>query len=241
MYPLRHTTNKHILLVQAQSGCFFLYARGVRRIGGVPGGHRIPGSANKVQCGNGLAMRTLNAWSCRSLPCVPQDMKRRGSYGHIINMIGLSGHRIPDGPQGGGFYAATKSAVKTITEGLRQEVGLLNLLPVQIILLCLLCLQSPRTLRREPCIGHKTHALGQRVVALQSDFCLLGYDMRCFPVPPCYRYRPAAAGCRCASPASHRGSSRRSSSRSARLATQRRRAKRRQPSSACSQWTLRMQ
>eukprot|EP00983_Pelagomonas_calceolata_P063393 1147695-Pelagomonas_calceolata.AAC.3 len=37
-------------------------------------------------------------------------------------MVGLSGHRIPDGPQGGGFYCATKSAVKTITEGLRQEV-----------------------------------------------------------------------------------------------------------------------
>lgn len=50
-------------------------------------------------------------------------MKRRNSYGHIINMVGLSGHRIPDGPQGGGFYCATKAAVKTITEGLRQEVS----------------------------------------------------------------------------------------------------------------------
>lgn len=54
---------------------------------------------------------------------VVQDMRRRGQWGHIINMVGLSGHRIPDGPQGGGFYCATKSAVKTITEGLRQEVG----------------------------------------------------------------------------------------------------------------------
>lgn len=53
----------------------------------------------------------------------PQDMRRRGRWGHIINMVGLSGHRIPDGPQGGSFYCATKSAVKTITEGLRQEVG----------------------------------------------------------------------------------------------------------------------
>jgi len=52
---------------------------------------------------------------------VLQDMRRRGQWGHIINMVGLSGHRIPDGPQGGGFYCATKSAVKTITEGLRQE------------------------------------------------------------------------------------------------------------------------
>ncbi|EFJ51130.1 hypothetical protein VOLCADRAFT_73358 [Volvox carteri f. nagariensis] len=59
--------------------------------------------------------------TCMMTRAVVQDMKRRGTYGHIINMIGLSGHRIPDGPQGGGFYAATKSAVKTITEGLRQE------------------------------------------------------------------------------------------------------------------------
>ncbi|GIL48537.1 hypothetical protein Vafri_5038, partial [Volvox africanus] len=59
--------------------------------------------------------------TCMMTRAVIQDMKRRGSYGHIVNMIGLSGHRIPDGPQGGGFYAATKAAVKTITEGLRQE------------------------------------------------------------------------------------------------------------------------
>ena len=53
-------------------------------------------------------------------------MMRRESYGHIINMVGLSGHRIPDGPQGGGFYCGTKAAVKTITEGLRQEVSEAN-------------------------------------------------------------------------------------------------------------------
>lgn len=47
---------------------------------------------------------------------------RRGAYGHIVNMVGLSGHRIPDGPQGGGFYCGTKAAVKMMTEGLRQEV-----------------------------------------------------------------------------------------------------------------------
>lgn len=51
-----------------------------------------------------------------------QDMKRRNSYGHIINMVGLSGHRIPDAAAGGTFYSATKFAVKAVTEGLRQEV-----------------------------------------------------------------------------------------------------------------------
>ncbi|KAG1665098.1 hypothetical protein FOA52_007789 [Chlamydomonas sp. UWO 241] len=52
---------------------------------------------------------------------VLSDMQARGVYGHIINMVGLSGHRIPDGPDGGGFYCGTKAAVKMMTEGLRQE------------------------------------------------------------------------------------------------------------------------
>ena len=59
--------------------------------------------------------------TCMVTRAVLQDMMRRGSYGHVINMVGLSGHRIPDGPQGGGFYCGTKAALKTITEGLRQE------------------------------------------------------------------------------------------------------------------------
>jgi len=50
-----------------------------------------------------------------------QDMRRRGSWGHVINMVGLSGHRIPDAAAGGTFFAATKFAVRAITEGLRQE------------------------------------------------------------------------------------------------------------------------
>lgn len=37
--------------------------------------------------------------------------------------VGLSGHRIPDAAAGGTFFAATKFAVRALTEGLRQEVG----------------------------------------------------------------------------------------------------------------------
>lgn len=36
--------------------------------------------------------------------------------------VGLSGHRIPDAAAGGTFFAATKFAVRALTEGLRQEV-----------------------------------------------------------------------------------------------------------------------
>lgn len=39
--------------------------------------------------------------------------------GHIINISSMSGHRVPGR---GGFYAATKFAVRAMTEGLRQEL-----------------------------------------------------------------------------------------------------------------------
>ena len=51
-----------------------------------------------------------------------QDMKARGKYGHIINISSMSGHRVPNGASGGSFYAATKHALRAMTEGLRQEV-----------------------------------------------------------------------------------------------------------------------
>ncbi|KXZ54697.1 hypothetical protein GPECTOR_4g765 [Gonium pectorale] len=83
---------------------------------------RNDGSLFDGNVGSWVEMLSTNVLgTCMMTRAVVQDMKRRGSFGHVINMIGLSGHRIPDGPQGGGFYAATKSAVKTITEGLRQE------------------------------------------------------------------------------------------------------------------------
>lgn len=39
--------------------------------------------------------------------------------GHIVNLSSLSGHRVP---ASGGFYAATKFAVRALTESLRQEL-----------------------------------------------------------------------------------------------------------------------
>ena len=51
-------------------------------------------------------------------------MTRREQYGHIINISSMSGHRVPNGASGGAFYAATKYALRALTEGLRQEVRL---------------------------------------------------------------------------------------------------------------------
>lgn len=51
-----------------------------------------------------------------------QDMKRREQWGHIINISSMAGHRVPDAAgDNGAFYAATKHALRAITEGLRQE------------------------------------------------------------------------------------------------------------------------
>src|SRR5581483_4651122 len=49
-----------------------------------------------------------------------QDMERRGSAGHVVHVSSMAGHRIP-GPESG-VYAATKFAVRALTEALRQEL-----------------------------------------------------------------------------------------------------------------------
>ena len=49
-----------------------------------------------------------------------QDMERRGVAGHVVHVSSMAGHRIP-GPDAG-VYAATKFAVRALTEGLRQEL-----------------------------------------------------------------------------------------------------------------------
>ena len=49
-----------------------------------------------------------------------QDMERRGVGGHIVHVSSMAGHRIP-GPDAA-MYAATKFAVRALTEGLRQEL-----------------------------------------------------------------------------------------------------------------------
>ena len=49
-----------------------------------------------------------------------QDMERRNVAGHIVHVSSMAGHRVP-GPDSG-MYAATKFAVRALTEALRQEL-----------------------------------------------------------------------------------------------------------------------
>lgn len=49
------------------------------------------------------------------------DMRRRGRYGTIVSLTGLTSIRCPDPQAGGAFFAATKMAMRMVTEGLRRE------------------------------------------------------------------------------------------------------------------------
>lgn len=48
-----------------------------------------------------------------------QDMEAKGGEGHIVHVSSMSAHRVP---KGSGMYSATKFAVRSLTEGLRQEL-----------------------------------------------------------------------------------------------------------------------
>lgn len=48
------------------------------------------------------------------------DMQRRGGPGQIVHISSMSAYRVPDGESG--FYAATKHAIRAMTEGLRREL-----------------------------------------------------------------------------------------------------------------------
>jgi len=47
------------------------------------------------------------------------DMRKRGDNGYVIHISSMSGHRVPNGS---GMYSASKFAVRSLTEGLRQEL-----------------------------------------------------------------------------------------------------------------------
>ncbi|MBL91676.1 MAG: short-chain dehydrogenase [Myxococcales bacterium] len=52
-----------------------------------------------------------------------KDMRERGDKGHVIHVSSMSGHRVPGSS---GVYSATKFAVRSLTEGLRNELRAAN-------------------------------------------------------------------------------------------------------------------
>ncbi len=63
-----------------------------------------------------LEVNVLALTRCTQL-ALPMFDTQKG--GHIINLSSMSGHRVPPS---GGFYAATKFAVRAVTEALRYEL-----------------------------------------------------------------------------------------------------------------------
>jgi NADP-dependent 3-hydroxy acid dehydrogenase YdfG len=47
------------------------------------------------------------------------DMRARGDRGHVIHLSSMAAHRVP---RGSGVYSASKYAVRSLTEALRQEL-----------------------------------------------------------------------------------------------------------------------
>lgn len=48
-----------------------------------------------------------------------QDMREHGDRGHVVHVSSIAGHRVPSES---GVYSATKFAVRSLTEALRQEL-----------------------------------------------------------------------------------------------------------------------
>jgi NADP-dependent 3-hydroxy acid dehydrogenase YdfG len=65
---------------------------------------------------------------CISTREAVRDMRERGEEGHIFHLGSLSAYRVLPG---GGLYAATKAAVRSLTESLRLELRELGL-PVRV-------------------------------------------------------------------------------------------------------------
>lgn len=81
-------------------------------------GHETPLIGGDVdQWREMLEVNVLALCACTSLAVT--DMQRRGVEGHVIHVSSMSAHRVP---AGSGVYSATKYAVRSLTEGLRQEL-----------------------------------------------------------------------------------------------------------------------
>ncbi len=91
-------------------------------------------------------------------------MKEQKS-GHIINVSSVAGHKV--GP-GGAVYSATKHAVLTLSEGLRQEVKHYNI-RTTVISPGAVATELPNTVT-DPAIAERIHKLYQEVAIPADSF-----------------------------------------------------------------------
>lgn len=82
-------------------------------------GHRAP-----LMSGDTEAWREMLEVNVLALCiCTREAIQMMGDRGHIVHISSLSGHRVPSA---NGVYAASKFAVRALTEGLRQELRAAN-------------------------------------------------------------------------------------------------------------------
>jgi NADP-dependent 3-hydroxy acid dehydrogenase YdfG len=102
-----------------------MFAEARRRLGGIDVlvnnaglGHQAP-----LMSGSTAAWREMLEVNVLALcVCTREalgDMRARGDRGHVLHISSMSAHRVP---RGSGVYSATKFAVRSLTEGLRQEL-----------------------------------------------------------------------------------------------------------------------
>jgi len=81
-------------------------------------GHRAPLTSGET--GHWREMLEVNVLAlCVCTREAVKDMRARGDVGHVIHVSSMAAHRVP---HGSGVYSATKYAVRSLTEGLRQEL-----------------------------------------------------------------------------------------------------------------------
>lgn len=81
-------------------------------------GHQAPLLSGETQAWR--EMLELNVLSlCVCTREAVAQMRERGDDGHVIHISSMAAHRVPPGS---GVYSASKYAVRSLTEGLRQEL-----------------------------------------------------------------------------------------------------------------------
>jgi len=81
-------------------------------------GHRAPLASGSTEHWREMLEVNVLALSICTREAV-QDMRRRGDDGHVIHVSSMAAHRVPLDT---GMYSATKFAVRSLTESLRQEL-----------------------------------------------------------------------------------------------------------------------
>jgi NADP-dependent 3-hydroxy acid dehydrogenase YdfG len=81
-------------------------------------GHRAPLMSGETEAWREMLEVNVLAL-CVATREVVSDLKARGREGHILHISSMAAHRVP---AGSGVYSATKYAVRSLTEGLRQEL-----------------------------------------------------------------------------------------------------------------------